>query len=102
MRSRHGPRYQARRLLNHFSGRRVALEDADAPCDEARALDTMSPHGASRAPHSPILIIEDDQELRDALEETVREGGYRVVAIADARSAMEYLLGGPGACLIII
>ncbi len=41
--------------------------------------------------HATVLVVEDDQTLREALCDTLDLAGYRVVAAADARTALEIL-----------
>jgi CheY-like chemotaxis protein len=50
-----------------------------------------------------ILLIEDDDLLREGLKQVLEEDGYRVVAASDGGAAMELLLGGEVApCLILL
>jgi CheY-like chemotaxis protein len=39
----------------------------------------------------PVLVAEDDHEIREALEALLGEVGYRVIAAADGRQALELL-----------
>ncbi len=41
--------------------------------------------------HATVLVVEDDQTLREALCDTLDLAGYRVVAAADARTALDIL-----------
>ncbi|MFN7085468.1 MAG: sigma-54-dependent transcriptional regulator [Burkholderiales bacterium] len=43
----------------------------------------------------PVLLVEDDQDLREALCATVQLAGYEVVAAADGRAALEVLARQP-------
>jgi two-component system phosphate regulon response regulator PhoB len=38
-----------------------------------------------------VLLVEDDDALREALVWALREGGYRVASVPDGRSAMRWL-----------
>jgi len=64
--------------------------------------------GAQGAPlrrpigNKPILIVEDDHDLRDALEYLLRACGYQVVAAADGEEAIERLQSGIEPCLILL
>jgi CheY-like chemotaxis protein len=40
---------------------------------------------------NPILVVDDDPELREAIGEVLLEGGYEVVAARDGREALEIL-----------
>ncbi|HEY2386983.1 MAG TPA: response regulator [Candidatus Binatia bacterium] len=50
----------------------------------------------------PILIVEDDSDLRDALEYLLEACGYAVVAAADGEEALRHLRGGLDPCLILL
>jgi two-component system response regulator FlrC len=45
-------------------------------------------------PHQPILLVEDDATLREALAETLRLAGYAVDTAADGSRALESLQSG--------
>ena len=49
-----------------------------------------------------ILIIEDDDDLRDSLFELISLKGYKVEAVANGREALERLADVPVPCLIIL
>jgi two-component system chemotaxis response regulator CheY len=61
-------------------------------------------HGQLRSPvaEKPILIVEDDHDLRDALEYLLRACGYQVVAAVDGEDAIEHLRKGVDPCLILL
>jgi CheY-like chemotaxis protein len=48
----------------------------------------MNPNIASR---NSILIIEDDQEIREALEEILRFEGYEVGSVKNGKEGLDYL-----------
>ncbi|HEY6147383.1 MAG TPA: response regulator [Thermoanaerobaculia bacterium] len=48
----------------------------------------------SAAPARRVLIVEDDEALRDALCEALRDEGFSVASAADGIEALD-LLGGP-------
>ena len=64
--------------------------------------------GTAQAPlrrpvtEKPILIVEDDHDLRDALEYLLRACGYQVVAAVDGEDAIEHLRKGVDPCLILL
>src|SRR5206468_12784108 len=39
----------------------------------------------------PILVVDDDPDVRDALVDTLQDEGYEVVQMAGGREALEYL-----------
>ena len=41
---------------------------------------------------APLLIVEDDQDIRESLVEFMKDHGYRVVAARDGREALDHLL----------
>jgi CheY-like chemotaxis protein len=50
----------------------------------------------------PILIIEDDEDVRDSLNELLTLRGYRVFGAANGREALDRLESGLSPCLIIL
>jgi CheY-like chemotaxis protein len=44
----------------------------------------------------PVLIVDDDVEIRRALATALAEEGFEVVAVCDGRAALDYLKG----CLV--
>jgi CheY-like chemotaxis protein len=51
----------------------------------------------------PVLVVEDDADVRDALEQVLSEEGYRVHTAQDGVVALEVLEQVPsGFCLIIL
>ncbi len=53
-------------------------------------------------PEKPILIVEDDSDLRDALAYLLKACGYPVVVAADGEAALGELRGGLEPCLILL
>jgi CheY-like chemotaxis protein len=50
----------------------------------------------------PVLLIEDNDGLRDALARLLRSRGYRVVETRDGQEACEYLERGGRASVIVL
>jgi CheY-like chemotaxis protein len=50
----------------------------------------------------PLMIVDDDDDLRDALAEIMIAQGYEVAAFADARAALAALEGGRVPFLILL
>lgn len=48
-----------------------------------------------------VLVVEDDDEMRDFLEEALREEGYAVTTASNTLSAIVTLLGGQADVLIV-
>lgn len=44
---------------------------------------------------SPILIVEDDPDVRASLVEVLEDEGYRVETASDGAEALDYLRGAP-------
>ena len=57
--------------------------------------------GTSR-PEKPILLIEDDVEVREAMATLLEMDGYAVVAAGDGEEALERLRSGLSPCLILL
>jgi len=53
-------------------------------------------------PEKPILIIEDDSDLRDGLAYLLKACGYAVVTAPDGEDALEQLRGGVEPCVILL
>ncbi|MCY1073248.1 response regulator [Archangium lansingense] len=51
----------------------------------------------------PLLVVDDDRDLREALEEVLRDAGYTVLGACHGREALEVLAGArplPGLVLL--
>ena len=55
----------------------------------------------SRQSH-PILVVDDDTELRESLALLLALKGYEVITASDGREALQTLHGGPRPCLIVL
>ena len=49
-----------------------------------------------------ILVIDDDQDIRDALASALRSGGYGVLCAANGLEALPFLRPGAGAPSLVI
>ena len=50
----------------------------------------------------PILVVDDDSELRESLALLLALKGYEVITASDGREALQALHGGPQPCLIVL
>ena len=50
----------------------------------------------------PILVVEDDHDVRDAMVEVLQAEGYDAVAAGDGKEALEHLQAGLEPCLIVL
>ena len=58
---------------------------------------------AERAPDAPILIVDDDDEIREVMRTVLEVEGYSVIEARDGREALETLhRGGPRPQLILL
>lgn len=46
-------------------------------------------------PKGLVLLVEDDEDIREALADTLVRAGYRVAQASDGRDALELLRAGP-------
>jgi CheY-like chemotaxis protein len=53
-------------------------------------------------PTSPVLVVEDDPDQRDAIVLALEQEGYTVAAAADGLEALELLHAGTRPCLILL
>lgn len=60
----------------------------------------MSARAASE--DAPLLVVEDDRDLREVLAESLRLEGYEVVEATDGADALERLRGGVHPTLVIL
>ena len=56
----------------------------------------------SVSPRLPLMIVDDDDDLRDALADIMTAQGYEVAAFADARAALAALEEGMTPFLILL
>jgi CheY-like chemotaxis protein len=50
----------------------------------------------------PVLVIEDDETMRSALEAMLDAAGYAVVGVRSANDALDHLAAGPPPRLIVL
>ena len=50
----------------------------------------------------PILIVEDDVDIRESLEGFLELQGYEVVAVGHGREAIEHLRRGPPPAIVLL
>jgi len=51
---------------------------------------------------STVMLVDDDDDLREVLADVIRSSGIDVIAFADARAALEALAGGLCPKLILL
>jgi len=56
----------------------------------------------SASPRLPLMIVDDDDDLREALADIMTAQGYEVAAFGDARAALAALEGGVTPFLILL
>jgi CheY-like chemotaxis protein len=56
----------------------------------------------SASPRLPLMIVDDDDDLRDALADVMTAQGYEVAAFADARAALAALEQGVTPFVILL
>ena len=49
-----------------------------------------------------VLIVEDDEELREIVAECLRDAGYRVYQAPDGQPALERLRSHPGGLVVLL
>ena len=59
----------------------------------------MEPHQPS---HGSILIVDDDDDIRDALTMILEDEGYKVVGAINGVEALKYLRSSGPPCLILL
>jgi CheY-like chemotaxis protein len=75
-------------------GMGYALGAADyltKPIDWERLPDTLRKYQQAR-PQCPVLVVEDDADLREMMRRTLENGGWAVIEAANGRVALERLI----------
>jgi CheY-like chemotaxis protein len=49
-----------------------------------------------------VLVIEDDEDIRDALSDALSDAGYSVSTASDGFDALEWLRNNPAPCVILL
>jgi two-component system chemotaxis response regulator CheY len=57
---------------------------------------------AAAAHRCSVLIVDDDETVREVLELTLRSSGYNVAAVGDGRAALDHLRSHDRTCVILI
>ncbi len=52
--------------------------------------------------HHPILVVEDDTDIRDAMAKILEKNGFTVIGACDGEDALEKLRAGARPCLILL
>lgn len=63
----------------------------------ARAVETSR----TRRKRLRVLVVDDDEAVRESLKKVIRTAGFEVVAAADGREAMQQLHSGPVSLLVL-
>lgn len=53
-------------------------------------------------PNSCILVVEDDDIIRESLADTLRDEGFTVAEAANGRRALDWLGKNPQPCIILL
>src|SRR5881392_847902 len=64
-------------------------------CGRKRPMPPSNPEG-------PILVVDDDPDVRDAIVDTLQDEGYHVVQTPGGREALVYLRSNPPPSLIFL
>jgi CheY-like chemotaxis protein len=52
--------------------------------------------------HRPLLLVEDDDDVRDAIAASLRDEGYVVAEAGNGRLALEWLRRNADPCLVLL
>ena len=89
--------------LDATADRAQPAEASSLPVDRARAqclgtqclgtqcfrTDGLGTEGLARSP--TVMIVDDDDAIREALEDVLSDEGYRVIGMADGQQALDHL-----------
>ncbi len=65
-------------------------------------VQSFSMHGDQEEKDPQILVVEDDEDAREAMVSLLQMKGYRAVPAGNGREALDYLDQGPAPDLIIL
>jgi CheY-like chemotaxis protein len=68
----------------------------------AQPIGLTHPRGPRLARHCPILIVEDDGDLREMMAQLLMLEGFRAETVANGREALDYLQKGDYPELILL
>ncbi len=85
---------------DHDQGELV-LRDPDAPPGPRRQSTSAFSH-LSRARHCPVLIVEDDSDLREMMAQLLTLEGFQSAAVANGKDALRYLSAGDTPNVILL
>jgi CheY-like chemotaxis protein len=54
------------------------------------------------ASSAPVLVVEDDRDVRESLVAVLEDAGYPVISAADGRAALDLLRAGPRPSVILL
>jgi len=57
---------------------------------------------AAHPGHRPVLVVEDDEDVRDAVAASLRDEGYVVAEAENGRLALEWLQSNADPCLVLL
>jgi two-component system, chemotaxis family, chemotaxis protein CheY len=96
----------------HAGGERAFSEpaaragDDSVPLDATTALTVSGLCGTCRGirmrGEHPILVVEDDNDVRDAMVQVLQSEGYAAIPAVDGRDALERIEDGLAPCVILL
>jgi len=97
--TQHGGAVEARAAVGEGSTFTVYLPLLDAPVED---LATRARRPPKRAATGTVLLIEDDERVREALAEALRRHGYRVLTARDGGSAADRVREASGSVDVVV
>jgi CheY-like chemotaxis protein len=67
-----------------------------------KGTDPMNSAAAQKLVHGLVLVVEDDDDVREAMVETLRVEGYHVAEAGDGAEALRWLRGNSDPCLVLL
>lgn len=80
----------------------TAREKNGVKVTKAGPPDGGTPDPVAMDERRTILVVEDDFDVRESLEDTLEDEGYRVASAADGLEALEWLRSHPAPALILL
>ena len=79
----------------------LALKELNRSNQPRTTADGKPPRQSSAA-HCPILIVEDDMDLREMMAQLLTLEGFRAASVANGKEALQYLTAGHNPEVILL
>jgi CheY-like chemotaxis protein len=85
-----------------FGQRSKYVNALSQPGDSPFESLTMSPPRTTSPSSSTILVVEDNDDLREVMQTVLENAGWSAVGVANGNEALDYLSRRPPPCVIVL